>query len=93
MEKSTYVVTRFDVGHDGYYVEVSPATVGGEEMWEFFICKEDYDIKDFMYGIEKECAPESEWEHMILGDIDMYIDGLSNDEQAVIQQYKMNKGD
>ena len=58
MKKSTYTVTRFDAGHDKFYVEVSPTTLDGEEMWEFFICKEDYDIKDYDHLTNQELYNE-----------------------------------
>ena len=82
MEKSSYVATRFDVGHDGFYVEVTPIMFNGEDMWEFYLCKEDYGLKNFMFGMLKKDAPESEWESLILGELDMYIKEFQHDMEG-----------
>ena len=73
MKKTTYTVTRFDI-EDGFYVEVSPSTGNeGKEMYDFFLCKENYGIKELMFGLyANDCQP-SEWEDMIAANVDDYI--------------------
>ena len=51
MRKTTYTVTRFDVD-DEFYVEVSPRTDNkGKEMYDFYLCKDDYGVKELMFGM------------------------------------------
>lgn len=65
MKKTTYTTTRFDVGYDGFYVEVSPYYRGEEKWFEFVLCQENYGMKSFMFGLKAEDCPEEEWEDMI----------------------------
>lgn len=69
MVKTSYTVTRFDVGYQGFYVEVTPTTFGGREMIEFILCNEEYGMKNSMVGFMKEDCPESEWEQIIMGEL------------------------
>lgn len=81
MKKTTYTVTRFDI-EDGFYVEVSP-NAEGKPMYDFFLCKEEYGIKDFMFGLYTKDCPPSEWEDMIeanvYGCIENYIESYIED--------------
>lgn len=83
MNKSTYTTTRFDVGNDRFYVEVSPVKLDGDDMVEFYLCKEDYGIKNYMFGMFASECPESDWENEILKDINDHITGYYNDMELI----------
>ena len=79
MKKTTYTVTRFDID-DEFYVEVSPSTDNeGEEMYDFVLCKEDYGIKSFMFGLFAKNCPPHIWEDMIEANVDDYIEYFNED--------------
>lgn len=63
MKKTTHTTTCFDIG---FYVEVSPYTdKDGKEMYDFFLCKKNYGIKQLMFGLYASDCPPNEWEMMI----------------------------
>ena len=79
MKKTTYTVTRFDVD-DEFYVEVSPSTDDkGKKMYEFVLCKEDYGLKSYMFGVFAKDCPPNEWEDIIERNVDIYIEGFIED--------------
>lgn len=82
MVKTSYTVTKFDVGCEGFYVEVTPITLGECDMIAFILCNEEYDMKIEMCGCLKEEAPESEWEQMIVHEM-MYGNHFSKYWDAV----------
>ena len=88
MVKTSYTVTRFDVGYQGFYVEVTPTTFRGREMIDFILCNEEYDKTRVMVGFMKEDCPESEWEQIIMGEllnnghISLYWDDIEAMETA-----------
>lgn len=73
MNKSTYMVTKFDVNNE-FYVEVYPCTCDGNEYIGFTLCKNKYAIKSFMFGVPKANCPEYDWERFIKDNVDEYID-------------------
>ena len=76
MKKTTYTVTRFDVG-DEFYVEVSPSTDDkGKEMYDFVLCKENYEIKELMFRLYANDYQPSEWEDVIEANVDEYIENF-----------------
>lgn len=66
MVKTSYTVTRFDVGYQGFYVEVTPYMQDGEEWLEFTLSKEECDIERLMFKV-KAIVTEDEWEGLIMG--------------------------
>lgn len=82
MVKTSYTVTRFDVGYQGFYVEVAPITFGECDMIAFILCNEEHDVRIEMCGCVKEDAPESAWEQIILHEM-MYCDHFSEYWTAV----------
>lgn len=79
MKKTTYKVTRFDVSDD-YYVEVTPDVwPDGTSAVDFVLCKNRYGIKSLMFGLSLATCPESEWEDMIIANVDDYIAGFEED--------------
>lgn len=90
MVKTSYTVTRFDVGYQGFYVEVTPYMQDGEEWLEFTLCKERYGMKSFMFGVKKQGCPESEWEEIIMGNLlsDGYISMFYDDMAALEESYE-----
>lgn len=89
MNKSTYMVTRFDV-NDEFYVEVYPYTQDGNEYIGFTLCKNRYAINSFMFGILKKSCPEYEWERLIKANVDEYIDMFYEDMEALDGAYDSN---
>lgn len=76
MKKTTYTVTRFDVDDD-FYVEVSPSTDDkGKEMYDFVLCKENYEIKELMFRLYANDYQPSEWEDVIEANVDEYIENF-----------------
>lgn len=74
MKKTTYTVTKFDIEDDGFYVEVTPTTNDdGDELYDFYLCKDDYGEKSLMFGLYAEDCPPSEWENMIEANVYEYI--------------------
>lgn len=84
MVKTSYTVTRFDVGYQGFYVEVTPYMHGEEQWLEFTLCKEECDIERFMFGVKASTATEDEWESLIMGNLltDGYIADFYDDMAA-----------
>lgn len=74
MNKTTYTVTRFDVSYD-FYVEVSEE----KNVINFVLCRENFGIKTFMFGINKEDAPLEAWERFIINNVDFYINDYLNE--------------
>ena len=74
MKKSTYTTTRFDVDKK-FYVEVSP----NEDIFEFVLCRDNYKIKSYMFGLLKEDCPEEKWEEIIKNNVIDYIIMFLND--------------
>ena len=76
MKKTTYTVTRFDID-DEFYVEVSP----NGEMIEFVLCMQNYGMKSFMFGLQKNDCPEEMWEELIENNVDEYIEIFLNNKE------------
>ena len=82
MKKTTYIVTKFDIEDDGFYVEVTPITNDeGVAMYDFYLCKDDYGIKELMFGLYAEDCPPSEWEDMIEANVYQYIASFIEDTE------------
>ena len=76
MKKTTYIVTRFEID-DGFYVEVSPGIDNkGKELYNFFLCKENYEIKELMFRLYASDYQPSEWEDIIEANVDEYIENF-----------------
>ena len=80
MVKTSYTVTRFDVGYQGFYVEVTPYVQDGEEWLEFTLSKEECDLERLMFKV-KAIVTEDEWEGLIMGKLltDGYIADFYDD--------------
>lgn len=73
-EKTTYTVTKFNIlacEYEWFYVEVLENDY--TEMIDFYLCHMDSDIKQFMFALDKEEAPEEKWEEIIKENVCNYI--------------------
>jgi hypothetical protein len=68
MNKTTYTVTRFDVSYD-FYVEVTEEN----NIVSFVLCRENFGIKLFMFGMMKKAAPPEKWEEIINNNVNDHI--------------------
>lgn len=93
MKKTTYTTTRFDVGYDGFYVEVSPHYHGEEKWLEFVLCQENYGMKRFMFYLPQ--GEEDQWEDCIQAVLDEeikeYEEFLNHIEMTDIFYHEHNK--
>ena len=78
MKRTTKVVTSFDV-NDDFYVEVIPYKHDNEDWLEFTLCKNNYAIKQFMFGLLANECPEEEWEELIEANVEDYIEVFIHD--------------
>lgn len=68
MNKTKYITTRFDISDD-FYVEVSEE----KNITNFVLCRENFGVKTFMFGLSpKHCPPET-WEELIVNNVNDYI--------------------
>lgn len=74
MNKTTYTITRFDVSDD-FYVEVSEE----KNVINFVLCRENFCIKSFMFGLNKKDAPSETWEELIKNNVYDYIPDFINE--------------
>lgn len=68
MNKTTYTVTRFDVADD-FYVEVTEEN----NTVNFVLCRENFGVKSFMFGLNRKEAPRKAWEDLIIKNVENYI--------------------
>lgn len=74
MNKTTYTTTRFNVSDD-FYVEVSEE----KNIINFVLCRENFGVKSFMFGLNKKDAPPETWEELIKNNVYDYIPDFINE--------------
>jgi hypothetical protein len=84
----SYKVWRINVD-DEYYVEITPYIDNHEKWLDFTLCKENYGIKSFMFGLSRKHCPESEWKEIIFANVDDYI--ASFEEEIEILESALEK--
>ena len=67
MNKTTYIITRFEL-ENGFFVDV----LEENGAIEFYLYRKNNGFKMFMFGIMKEAAPPEKWEEIINANVDEY---------------------
>lgn len=70
MKKTELKVTRYEID-ENFMVDVE--IIESQNLVYFWLSHKDYAIKAFMFGLNKEDAPESEWADLINNNIYTYM--------------------
>ena len=72
MKHTMLAVTRFTL-KDGFYVEV----VAQKDEVEFWLGHKDADIKEKMFALSAQLAPDDRWESLIEDNCEEYMEEFS----------------